>query len=321
VSAAALALVFAALPGLATAACPNEAIRSVTSTNLPNCRAYEKVSPEDKDGNYAVRLGFPTRATGDGNGLSFLELGPYANPPSGHFNNAYVARRGPSGWTVTNVSPPATPDPLAPGGAFASYHYSSDLSQHVAKVAKQAVTPEADRFSENLFHRSTSGSYSLVNTNPPPVKLPEECPGPFLQQGCFQLVNLVTFAGSTPDFRHLLIQTRKNFFDFEDREQLYRADLVNGRWEMSPVGILPNGEPTREGSAPGSGMFITASNFAKNFYNRVANAISADGSRVFFQAQSNEGEPNESGQLGLTQVGLHRVRAWRGQSHPCRIPV
>lgn len=301
--AVALTLAVAASPDLASAACPNEAFRTGASASLPNCRAYEKVSPADKEGHDAHRIGYPTRATADGEGLSFLEMGAYANSSSGLFFNGFVARRGPGGWITTNVTPPGTPEPTPPGGALGSFNFNADLSEYVAKVGRQTLAEGADPQLENLFHRSASGSFSLVNTNPPPpLKLPEECPIPSLEQYCLQFVGLATFAGASADFRHLLVQTRANLIDFEDRDQLFQADYVDGSWELSPVGILPDGELAPEGSAPGSGMFVGSSNFATFGINRVTNAISANGSRVFFQANSNEGEPNEAGQLGMTQI-------------------
>jgi hypothetical protein len=297
-----LALVIVATPA-AAAGCPNESLRVGPSADLPNCRAYEQVTPTQKNGQVTLNTGVPSRATADGNALGYASNGRYANSPSGAFPNLYVARRSSTGgWGVANVSPPSTPVPTPPGGAVASYEFSPDLSESVLKLPLAPLAPGADPTVLNLFLRDSIGNYSLINTDPPPVKLPGECPVPSLEVACWQFVDVVTFAGATPDFRHMLIQVRKNLADFEGHEELFRSDFEGGSWHMSSVGVLPDGLAAPEGSTAGSGSSIFASTSSPDLYNRVANAISPDGSRVIFQANSDEGELNEAGQLGLTQV-------------------
>src|SRR4029077_19911805 len=204
-------------------------------------------------------------------------------------------------WQVTNVSPPSTADPTPPGGAVAAYDFSADLSRQVLKLPLQSLAPGASAQNWNLFVRDPGGNYSLINNVPPPVTLPAECPFPFFETSCFQLVDLYTFAGGSADFDHLLYEARKSIL--EGFDELFESDLVEGSWQVTPVGVLPNGEAAPEGSTPGSGLNTSQAGTAQpGFYNRIHNAISADGSRVIFQAASNEGEPNEAGQLGLTQV-------------------
>lgn len=297
--AAALVLAIAATP-VSAAPCTNEAFRTGPSANLPNCRAYEQVTPTEKNGQQIIKVGYPSRATADGSAIEYPSFGRYANSPSGAFPNAYVARRGGEGWGITNVSPPSTPTPTPPGGAITSYDFSADLSQHVLKIPLQPLTPSASPQISNLFVRSAAGTYSLVNTDPPPVTLPAECPIPSFEVACWQFVDQYTFGGSSADFQHLLFEARANLL--EGFDELFQADFANGSWQVKPVGVLPNGQPAPEGSTAGSGVSTFASTAAPNANNRVANAISADGSRVIFQANSNEGEPNEAGQLGLTQI-------------------
>jgi hypothetical protein len=281
--------------------CPNEALRAGPSANLPNCRAYEQISPTDTGGQSVIKTGFPSRATADGGALEYPSYGRYANSPGGAFPNVYVARRQPGGWQVTNVSPPSTPDPTPPGGPVTSYDFSADLLRQVLKIPAQVLAPGAFAEGWNLFARDTSGSYSLVNNVPPPFRLPSECPLAFFEGACFQLVDMYTFAGASADFDHVLYEARASLL--EGFDELFQSDFANGAWQVTPVGILPNGESAPEGSTAGSGLVVnSAGTAAPDGYNRVANAISADGSRVIFQAASNEGEPNEAGQLGSTQV-------------------
>jgi hypothetical protein len=282
------------------AECPNEALRTGASAGLPDCRAYEKVSPGPKNGGDGVRGGFPTLGTADGEGLSFMSYGTFSGSPSGSFPNAYIGRRGANGWQITPASPP-NPDPSPAGAGLASYEFNSNLSLRVVNVLQQSLAEGATPEVNNLFAVDSAGTYSWVNNMPPEVKLPEECPLPEFESLCYQLVDLVAFAGASEDFQHVLFEYKGSFFNPESFETLYRSDFEGGSWHVSPVDVLPDGQPSK-GSTAGSGSSIFYSSAAPLSDNRVATALSADGSNVVFQAESDEGEPNEAGQAGLTQV-------------------
>lgn len=109
--------------------CPNEAIRvQQGATNLPECRAYELVTPVDKafgtvawkpsgsvggEGpTYAAEWGV-TAASPDGSAVTYPSWAAFPGNDIGIVQN-YRSRRGPSGWTTKSGSPPLTvPDPNA----------------------------------------------------------------------------------------------------------------------------------------------------------------------------------------------------------------
>ncbi len=109
--------------------CPNEAIRvQQGATNLPECRAYELVTPVDKafgtvawkpsgsvggEGpTYAAEWGV-TAASPDGSAVTYPSWAAFPGNDIGIVQN-YRSRRGPSGWTTKAGSPPLTvPDPNA----------------------------------------------------------------------------------------------------------------------------------------------------------------------------------------------------------------
>ena len=104
--------------------CPNAALRTQNnSTQLPNCRAYELVTPVFKEGFSPAATGF----TDDGR-LTYLSNGNYANNGNGFAassgGNQYVAVRSASGWSTTALAP-SGPD-FYTGRSFASA-LSSDL--------------------------------------------------------------------------------------------------------------------------------------------------------------------------------------------------
>jgi hypothetical protein len=111
------ASVLAALAAIATAAlsltaapaladdCPNAALRAQNnSTQLPDCRAYELVSPVFKEGFSPAPTGF----TDDGR-LTYISNGNYANNGMGAAanpgGNMYLATRGGGGWVTKGLAP------------------------------------------------------------------------------------------------------------------------------------------------------------------------------------------------------------------------
>jgi hypothetical protein len=114
--------------------CPNDPLRSGFSANLPDCRAYELVSPPDTNGRPARGAGatglyFPMlQASPDGNRASFrIEGGTIPGfEGSGSFNgDNYLSKRGSEGWTTELISAHGT-DALAPtpGGVSPDQEYA-----------------------------------------------------------------------------------------------------------------------------------------------------------------------------------------------------
>jgi sugar lactone lactonase YvrE len=259
----------------ATAAgCPNEAFRTGFSANLPECRAYELVTPPNKDsaqpdkstgGNGAGELGLDetlkdNRAAadteGNGNGLVFRAEDVLPGSPGA--GQDYVTTRGSGGWSSQNVFPPTDyygnqcPTTLlvgARGGAF-----SEDLSKTIVTLQSAGqpcgVDPELVSGEprgpglENLFVRdNATGTYQLIDVTPEGVAPATP-----------------SLLGESPDFTRIV---------FSEQAQLTPgapAGVVDVyEWSAGHVvlaTVLPDGTPV-----PGS--------FA---------GISADGSRVFFTA-------------------------------------
>ena len=117
-----LALVQAA-PASA-AECPNEQLRDESnvdpatgqhySQGLPECRAYEMVTPVDKQQHDALRFSEPSRVavSSDGGAIAWSSEGDYANPENYRVSikptNPYVAQRAASGWDTRSAYPPTS---------------------------------------------------------------------------------------------------------------------------------------------------------------------------------------------------------------------
>jgi hypothetical protein len=137
--AAALAAAFAALLWAhsvsAHAACPNEAFRTGKSAHLPDCRAYELVTPPaniylgEKQSIAKTNNLFPTeaiRASGD-SAIFYDEEGSLGDPSGGHAkHDGYQAVRTADGWrTVRLLTPtPSEARQTSAGGISADHQYT-----------------------------------------------------------------------------------------------------------------------------------------------------------------------------------------------------
>ncbi len=84
--------------------CPTATIRAQdNSTELPECRAYEMVTPPYKEGFASVSETF----TDDGS-VAYTSTGTFAGSPTNPIFNQYVATRSPTGWLTSALNPPAT---------------------------------------------------------------------------------------------------------------------------------------------------------------------------------------------------------------------
>ncbi len=275
----------------------NETLRVGPSAALPDCRAYEQVSPTEKGGFAAYSTqGTPAQAAPGGKvegeaAVAYLnnQAFPGAAGNSALFS-AHLSRRTDAGWQTTELTP-GVPTAHVLSTYFLSYDFSEDLSQTVIRAPLVPLTPEATPGVFNLFHRHADGAYTLVNSLQPTVSAEEQCP-PFLSPICFFIADISTFAGASSDFSHVLFESTAQFFP-EAPETGREALYENVAGQVSLVGVLPDGHAAVESTAgAGSAVANTSGNQASD--RRVERAISQDGSQVVFQAPADGGQPDPS---------------------------
>jgi hypothetical protein len=145
--------------------CPNEATRSGLSALLPDCRAYELVTPANTNGHpilapprSAGGLTFPTRATSpSGGAVSFLVEGgaiPGFEGTSGLRGDPYLASRGSGGWQTAAAGPKGVEaESLQPGSVSPDQGYSFWGTSNGSKVTAPG---------QNNFLRYPSGESEVV---------------------------------------------------------------------------------------------------------------------------------------------------------------
>jgi DNA-binding beta-propeller fold protein YncE len=258
----------------AAASCPNEQFRTGFSASLPDCRAYELVTPADNGSGEPDESEDTFRenlAASDGDRMSWFSFTSF--PGSATDGETYLSTRGASGWSTENEIPPQDGyDTLGcPNFGVELPAYSSDLSSGILidgidqtpqeheddRGGCGADSPELvsgePRGAADLFVRdSETGAYQLVNVTPAGVT-----PAP------------AGFDGGSSDLSRVVF----------DEHAALTADAPTGvddlyEWSggvVRLVTILPDGTPVL-GALPDKGV------------RRYVHQVSVDGSRVFFTA-------------------------------------
>jgi NHL repeat len=269
------------------AGCPNAQLRTNSSSALPDCRAYEQVSPVDKN-SQDVDNGFTDfrkqQASVDGNRAFYESGGPFPGSPSGTGTNQYLSTRGASGWSTRAVSLPLA-RPIYPGPAFGTgtdYYLplSPDLSTGVLLHADPALVAGAPASSEapagiwSLYvGQLAAGSYQLVtNVNPPN------------DTGGFGKVFGAVFQGASTDFSHIIFHAN----DALTPEAPYPAENLY-EWvegQLRFVGLIPTSGTSCTGAECTPAPSSEGGGGTRSFNDSYNHAISADGSRIVFSTGS-----------------------------------
>jgi hypothetical protein len=298
---------------LAAANCPNEAFRTGPSAALPDCRAYELVSPPDKNGgsvdggSILETLNAPTAAAANGEAVTYTSGTAFteADPQSGMTNTQYYSTRGPHGWstraiTPTQVYPIGRLDTTTGAIEQSLYQgFSEDLTRGflVANNPAPVAGAPAGYYNPYAFNADDFGFELLSNTTPP-----VQPPGPGnLNSEIAQEDGLVSiFAGFSGDDKHVIFQANDALTPNAIPGEWNLYESSEGHLEL--VSILPDGETAHGKSSPFWGKEPSfGSAFREDdqgqYYN-FNHAISADGERIFW---------SDGGQVYMHEDGRHTV--------------
>ncbi len=293
-------LVSASVVGAAptTSSCPNEALRTGSSAGLPDCRAYEQVSPAEKDGQDAMplELVWPSQAALNGEALGYTDYGAFSGAAGSDSQlDGHLSARSAHGWQTTEITPVKPLEATKLVGYISGYDYSEDLSRAILKVPFALPGTGATPGTMNLFLRSPAGTYTWINAKRPPTLPVEGC------ASCLVSEDEVAYAGASADFAHVMFVANASLAGGAPEgpgiESLYENEGGTVRY----VGVLPDGKPAPSSSEPGSGLNVFYSSLDTTAGQRIEHAISEDGTHVVFQAESDGGAP-DAAQSGDIEV-------------------
>ncbi len=299
-------------PAQALAApCPNEALRAeARSTLLPQCRAYELVSPVyTADSGLSVLHGVPPfkGAAPDGEAAEFLSVGAFAGAGSDYAWDTYIARREKVGWATSWVGVPATL-----GGTQLTTVLSSDLTKELLQVqfltGEKAGSPGL-LLSENL---ASAPAFSFTEV-PEYTKIPE-----------YEHGGITGPIDESPDFSHVVVRGPNVLGAGHSEYELYELAGVGGpETVLRPITVDPTtgheipGTLGR-GEGPGGSVFHAISNDgAEIFFTNHESAVSyvrVNGSKTLelggglFQGASEDGSKvflsgAAAGELYMDEIG------------------
>ena len=250
----------------AQAACPNKALRGGFSSRLPDCRAYELVTPPTTTSVQVRSGGGPPSA--DGNSMPFITYEPLPEEPTG--GDYYMAARGEDGWksedlipleayagtVCTSYSTEAVAYSAGPSRALISFGHDSRASepggsqlekQECNAEGLQVVSGEPVGYQNLLMRDNATGTYELVNA-PPSGVTPADA----------------NFKGASADLSHIVFSEHAPLTSNAPPgvEDLYEWD----EGALRLLTVLPD-------ESPAQGSLVEANS---------SPAISADGSHVFF---------------------------------------
>jgi hypothetical protein len=262
--------------------CPNEQLRVANGLSLllPDCRAYEQVSPVDKDES-DVKNDWEglvyQQASVDGERVFYEAFGAFPGAPKNTLTNQYLASRGASGWSTRAVDLPTTTThaPGSPVDDYALVPLSPDLSTGAIRAELPLVAGAPGPEIWNLYVGDLlTGSYRLVTDVNPPN-----------QRGNKFLVEPV---GASTDFSHVVFEANDLLAPNAPYPARNLYEWVEGQLQL--VGLIPTSGTSCTGAecTPTARAVIGGGSMSWNLH-----ATSADGSRIVFSTVFPDEEENE----------------------------
>jgi len=245
---------------------------------LPDGRAWEMVSPVEKDGSGIEPLrneGGLIQASEDGSSITYVANGPIVKEPEGNrapYPTQALATRGASGWSSQQiVTPRVKGEGFIPGEAPEYRFFSPDLSLGLVQPDNEShepleqppLSPEATE--KTMYLRDTATGHYL-----PLVTTANDTAGT-------KFGEKLDFLGATADLSHVVFSSGVSLTSATG------AGLYE--WQsgtpLQAVSVLPDGTPALE---PALGAES----------HNVRGAVSNDGSRVFWTGEAPAGETGET---------------------------
>jgi hypothetical protein len=284
--------------------CPNDLFRVGWAGNepgpgekLPDCRAFEMVSPIDKKGANikaldaipSGALGSMDRAAVDGNSLTYTSYKSFGNAVSAPYANQYMTHRDPgAGWLTEAISPkregPALMTFLTATLDRQYKEFSDDLCRGwVVQDAAPVLSSDAIEGYPGLYRRDNcglaSGAYQAITTIEPPNLPPRKFIPEF--QGASSDGSVAIFGVNDNLTGNAPAQPVECVQETSPSSEPCKARLYEYReGQLKYVCVLPDETPWAGDC--GAGQMVSPFAGGAERSGNLQNAISKDGSRIFW---------------------------------------
>lgn len=251
---------------------------------LPDNRAWELVSPPNKHGSLIEPIGGGLiEAAAEGGAISYVASGPVEEAPQGSRLNAQViSRRDAAGWSSQEI---VTPNPRGTGFGIGQAEleyvlFSSNLSRGLLEPAAKTpvLTEQASGWTPYLRQDFVSSTETC------PVD-PSACWTPLvtskdgyadIEAGAATDLTLGAAKGGTSDLAHVILGARETGILYEW--------TGNEPWtkRLRVVGVLPAANGNKTVECKTGGLALLANGSTEGYFG-MGNAVSSDGSRIFFE--------------------------------------
>jgi hypothetical protein len=267
--------------------CPNEDLRVGPSASLPGCRAYEMVSPLDKNGGNVAATPRKIRVAADGNAVTFKSTSAFAGATGGPFTGVeYISLRDAAGWRTRAVSPYQQAPPSVIDLIFSGPGYTGKFASDLDTGVYLGFAPIAGATTANVAEKPNLYLASGLRSGEPSFQLLSDSETPL---GAFEEGEAeISYADASDDFGKVVFESRNNLTAQATGtgQKLYESE--DG--ELRLAGILPDSSCA---SPPCPAPVSVAGGGAILEYNaKIGNrtdtdhVVSADGTRVFFTVGS-----------------------------------
>jgi hypothetical protein len=262
---------------VAPPACGNDIFRFGAAAPLPDCRAYEMVSPVDKNNGDIKTLlsatNYPTslsQSSVDGNRFTYSAQRGFADPKAATYTNQYLAGRDAvSGWSSEALEPGQTS--AFTGNSFENHYklFSADLCRSwVVVAADPALAAGATSGHAELYGRGSGGGCGAVGYQA--LIQSDKTVFPLLQ-------------GAAADGSGAIFADRAKLTP--DAAAGFRQVFYTSEGGLRLVCVLPSGQPNASNCSTGTGSEATVTAATAPLMERLStltNALSADGSRAYW---------------------------------------
>lgn len=251
--------------------CPNEQRRAEQpyGLGLPDCRAYEQVSPLNKEGGSVED--YTSRAAVSGGAIVYQSENSFSGPKGAQLQNTYLSRRGPDGWGTQNITQPIRlNDETYLNEEYVQMIFTPELTkgtfvQPWSSLSSDFPAGYNDLYVTDFAERSDEVVNNVVQPGIPPYDQEgEHGPECF---GCFPYTS-----GGSVDFSHVVFSEEGALTPGASPNLYHPYEWVDGH--LYQVDVPPAGTTFPNGGSAG------------------AHGVSENGLRVVF-AQEPEGGPSQ----------------------------